>query len=155
MEEYEDKLKKFIELHEIKAEHLVFQESCHSVQDAINATGAHPDQFIKNICMISPEGRVIVAIVDGNDRASTKRVKKALDMEHSPKIAEPDEILKKTGFPCGGTPSFGFEATFLIDPKVMDKDIIYSGGGSTRSLIRLTVNEMLKANNGRVVRVRK
>ncbi|MBT3465571.1 hypothetical protein HOD20_00185 [archaeon] len=139
----------------IIAEHLSFEKSCHSVQDAINTTGANPNEFIKNICMIDYDNNLIIAIVDGHDRASTKRVKKALQLEHNPKIAIPDEILKKTGFPCGGTPSFGCNAIYLIDPKVMEKEKIYSGGGSTKSLVKLTTKEMKKANNGKIVRVKK
>ena len=46
----------------------------------------------------------------------------------------PDEMLAKTGYPCGGTPSFGFAATFLIDPRVMRKDEVYTGGGSETTL---------------------
>lgn len=34
-------------------------------------------------------------------------------------LATPGEILEKTGYPCGGTPSFGYQAMFLVDPKVM------------------------------------
>ncbi|MCP4408530.1 MAG: hypothetical protein GY807_12355, partial [Gammaproteobacteria bacterium] len=68
--------------------------------------------------MIDDQGNLIVAIVKGEDRASTSRVAKALGITR-PRVAEPEEILQKTGYPCGGTPSFGYPAIFLIDPRVI------------------------------------
>ena len=109
---------------------------------------------MKNICLIDKEGDLIVAIVKGEDRASTKKVGKALGIER-PRTANPQEILEKTGFICGGVPSFGYSATFLIDPKVMEKEVVYSGGGSEKSLIRISPQELQKANQGQVVKIRK
>lgn len=150
---YEDKLKQYIQENNIKAEHLSFEQSCHSVADAAQAANADSEEFVKNICLVS-DGNLIVAIVKGEDRASTKRVAKALEIE-IPRLANPDEILEKSSYPIGGTPSFGFEAVFLIDPRVMEKKVIYSGGGSTKSLVKISTVELLKANNGKVVRIRK
>jgi len=42
MWEYEDKLKRFIEDHGIRAEHLSFETSCHSVADAAETVGESP-----------------------------------------------------------------------------------------------------------------
>ena len=72
-----------------------------------------------------------------------------------PRIATPEDILQKTGYPCGGTPSFGYDATFLVDPRVMEKEIIYTGGGSENSLVRISSIELLRANEGKIIRVRK
>jgi prolyl-tRNA editing enzyme YbaK/EbsC (Cys-tRNA(Pro) deacylase) len=154
MSGHEANLKKLIQEKGIKAEHLCFEQSCHSVEDAAKAANVDSTDFVKNICMIDSSGKLIVAIVKGEDRASTSRVAKALGIER-PRLATPDEILEKTGFPCGGTPSFGYNAIFLMDPKVMEKEIVYSGGGSEKSLIKISPVEMQKANNAQIVRARK
>jgi prolyl-tRNA editing enzyme YbaK/EbsC (Cys-tRNA(Pro) deacylase) len=151
---YADKLKNYIKEHNIKAEHLRFEQSCHSVADAVKAANADPWDFVKNICMVDTKGRLIVAIVKGEDRASTKRVAKVLGIER-PRVAIPDEIIKKSGYPVGGTPSFGYKAIFLIDPRVMEKEYVYSGGGSNKSLVRISTTELQKANNGEIIRIRK
>lgn len=153
MNEYDRKLSQYIQAHHIDAEHLVFSQSCHSVAEAAEAAGVLPTEFVKNICMLDTQGQAIIAIVKGEDRASTSRVAKALQIER-PRTAEPEEILEKTGYPCGGTPSFGYAARFLIDPKVMDKDIVYTGGGSEYALVRVSTQELIRANQGRVVRIR-
>lgn len=154
MNPYEEKLKNFIREKNIQAEHLSFEQSCHSVEEACAAVNATPDEFVKNICMFDAEGKIIVAIVKGEDRVSTTLVGEALKIP-KPRIATPEEILEKTGYPCGGTPSFGYTATFLIDPRVVEKEIVYSGGGSQNSLVKIPTKELLKANQGQVARVRK
>jgi Cys-tRNA(Pro)/Cys-tRNA(Cys) deacylase len=154
MREYEEKLRRIIEERGIEAEYLSFDQSCHSVAEAARAVGAEPEDFIKSICMVDGDGGVIVAIVKGEDRASTSRVGRALGIER-PRVADPHEILDLTGFPVGGTPGFGFDALFLVDPRVLEKDLIYLGGGSECSLVRMSPDELVRANGGTVVRVRK
>jgi len=95
-----------------------------------------------------------VAIVKGEDRASTKKNKvKLWGLNVHGQLTRRN--LEKTAFICGGVPSFGYPATFLIDPKVMEKEVVYSGGGSEKSLIRISPQELQKANQGQVVRIRK
>jgi len=154
MSEYEAKLKAYISEHGIDARHLSFNQSTHSVEEASRAVGAESEDFIKSICMIAGEGDLVVAIVKGEDRASTGRVSKALGVE-GVRIARPEEILEKTGYPVGGTPAFGYPATFLMDPRVMERSHVYSGGGSDTALIYMSTGEILRANGGKVVRVRK
>ncbi len=153
MKEFEDSLKRFIADNNIEAEHLSFEVSCHSVEEAARAAQVSPDDFVKNICMIDSQGNLIVAIVKGKDRASSSRVGKALSIE-APRLATEEEILAKTGYPCGGTPSFGYSAIFLVDPKVLDKALVYTGGGSENSLVKIASQELQKANQGQVVRIR-
>ncbi len=135
--------------HDNGGNHGSFEQSTHSVAEAV---GAVPEDFVKSICMIGPDG-LIVAIVKGEHRASTKRVSKALGIER-PRIAEPDEMMELTGYPVGGTPAFGYEATFLMDSKVLEKEKVYSGGGSTNALTYMSTEEMLSVNNAKVARLR-
>ncbi len=72
-----------------------------------------------------------------------------------PGIATPDEILAKTDYPCGGTPSFGYDAVFLIDKRFLEKEVVYTGGGPATSLIKVSTKELLKANKSRVAKVRR
>lgn len=154
MEEYENIMKTYIEENNLSAEHYLLSDSCHSVEEAAQAVEASSDEFVKNICLIDENKRLIVAIVKGKDRASTTLVGKVLNIS-KPRLANEREILEYTGFPVGGVPSFGYKAVFLVDPKVTEQPSIYTGGGSPHSLIKVKVEEMLKINEGRVVRIRK
>jgi Cys-tRNA(Pro)/Cys-tRNA(Cys) deacylase len=149
---YDEKLREFIREKSIDAEVISFEQSTHSVAEAAEAVGADPEDFVKSICMIGPDG-LIVAIVKGEHRASTKRVSKVLGIER-PRIAEPGEMMELTGYPVGGTPAFGYEATFLMDPKVLEKGKVYSGGGSTTALTYMSTEEMQRVNGAKVARLR-
>ncbi|MBS3158154.1 hypothetical protein J4206_02615 [Candidatus Woesearchaeota archaeon] len=154
MQGYEEKLKNYLQENNIHAEHLVFSESCHSVKDAAKAVDASPEDFVKNICFVDLTNSLIVAIVKGEDKVDANKIASVLKIP-KPKIATPEEILEKTGYPCGGTPSFGYDAVFLVDTRVMEKERVYTGGGSITSLIKISVNEMLRANKGMVGDIRK
>jgi prolyl-tRNA editing enzyme YbaK/EbsC (Cys-tRNA(Pro) deacylase) len=153
-QQYEEKLIQYIKENKILAEHLHFEKTCHTVEEAAKAVNARAEDFVKSICLIDSKGSLVVAIVLGTERVSLKKVAKFLNIE-LPRIAKPDEILKLSGYPCGGVPPFGFPAKFLIDEKVMKKEIVYAGGGSENSLIKIPVKEIKKANKGEIVRIRK
>ncbi|MBI4163378.1 MAG: hypothetical protein HY512_00830 [Candidatus Aenigmarchaeota archaeon] len=152
--QYEQKLKSWIAENHVQAEHLHFENSVHTVEEACAQAKAQPDDFVKTICMITNDGKVIGAIVLGSDRASTTKVGEVLKIER-PRTATPEEALEKTGYIVGGTPPFGYEATFLMDQKVMEKETVYAGGGTPNALIRISTKELQKANDAQVMRVRK
>ncbi len=154
MNEYDKKLYEYIEQNGIQAKHLVFEKSCHSVKEAAEAVNASPRDLVKNVCLIDDGGNLIVAIVKGEDRVSTTKVGQALGIA-PPRTATVEEILEKTGYPCGGVPSFSYGALYLVDTKVMEKDFIYTGGGSEYSLVRISPAELVKANGAKVVKIRK
>jgi Cys-tRNA(Pro)/Cys-tRNA(Cys) deacylase len=153
-ETYEKKLKNFIQDHQISCEHLSFSECCHSVAEAAQAAGVTPQDFVKNVCLVDPRGSIVVAIVKGEDRVDTSRVAKVLGVKKV-RIATAEEMLEKTGYPCGGTPSFSYPARFLIDERVMEMEAVYSGGGSEYSLTKMRPADLVKANQGEIVRIRK
>ncbi|MDW7651414.1 MAG: YbaK/EbsC family protein [Bacillota bacterium] len=150
MKELEQKIIDYIRDHNIEAKHLSFDVSCHSVDEAAEAAGASAKEFVKNICLVDPAGGIAVAIVRGCDRVSTKKAAKILGVKKT-RMATPDEILENTGFPCGGTPSFGFNCNFLIDEKVLDMPVVYTGGGSQTSLVKTTPKALITANNADIV----
>ena len=154
MNQYEENLKKIIEENNIFGEYLSFTRSCHSVKEASEAANANIKDFVKNICLIDPNGNLLLCIVKGEDHVSISRVEKTLNTKEI-RAATAEEILQKTGYPCGGTPSFGFNAKFIIDPKVMEKEIVYTSGGSENSLLKISTKELHKANNAEIIRVRK
>lgn len=154
MNEYERMLKQYMKDNRIEGEHLVFEQSCHSVEEAARAANADPRQLVKNICLIDNQGDLIVAIVSGGDRVSTSKVGRMLGIE-PPRIAESGEIEELTGYPCGGVPSFGYPARFLIDSRVLEQESVLSGGGSQNSLVKIKVQELRRANQALVGRIRK
>ena len=147
------RLRAWMDARGVAAEHLVFGRSTHTVAEAAEAAGAPVEDFVKSICMLTEAGGLAVAVVRGEDRASTTRVGALLAA--AVRLATPDEMLARTGYPAGGTPPFGFDAAFLVDDRVMARGVVYAGGGSDRALVRVAPAELLRANGGRVARVRR
>ncbi|MBI5223807.1 YbaK/EbsC family protein [Candidatus Micrarchaeota archaeon] len=145
MNEYELKLSNFINSTNVQAQLLVFQTSCHSVAEAAASANASADDFVKNICTIDESGNLVVSIIPGVSKLDLKKVSAIVGSKV--RFARPDEILAKTGYPAGGTPSFGYSALFLIDPLVLQKEIVYSGGGSQTALTRVAPKEILRINS--------
>jgi prolyl-tRNA editing enzyme YbaK/EbsC (Cys-tRNA(Pro) deacylase) len=154
MNTFEQRLQAYLEEQHIRAEHLSFDKPCHSVAEAARAVNASPEELVKNICLLDSDDQLITAIVKGEDRVSVSRIAKTLQREGL-RLATPDEILEKTGYPCGGTPSFGYPAIFVIDPKVMERELVFTGGGSETSLVKIRTDELVHANQGTILRIRK
>ncbi len=154
MNAYEKKLAEYMKENNVGAEHLIFEQTCHSVSEAASAVGVTAEDFIKSICMNSSKGDLIVTIVKGEDRASLSKVRKALNIKR-PWTLSPEEILAQTGYPVGGVPPFGYNATFLIDERVLQKEIVFGGGGSEKALIKISPEELKRANEGAVKNIRK
>jgi prolyl-tRNA editing enzyme YbaK/EbsC (Cys-tRNA(Pro) deacylase) len=154
MNTFEQRLQSYLEEQHIQAEHLSFDQPCHSVEEAARAVNASPQELVKSICLLDSDDQLITAIVKGEDRVSVSRIAKTLQREGL-RLANPDEILEKTGYPCGGTPTFGYQAMFLIDPRVMEREFVFAGGGSETSLIKISPAELARANQGTILRIRK
>lgn len=153
MKHYEQQLQEYMEDWGIQGRQTIFAQACHSVAQAAAAIRGEPNDLVKNICFLDDAERLIVAIVRGGDRVSTSRAAKAAAASGL-RPASPAEILQRTGYPCGGVPSFGYAAIFLVDPKITERTSIYSGGGSPHALVQLSPAELLRANQGQLVRVR-
>src|SRR3989304_3808039 len=103
-----------------------------------------PTQWRKRVLYFGCPGRG-VGIVRGEDRVSPALVAEALGLEGKPRLATAEEILARTGYPMGGTPSFSFDALFVMDEHAFEKPVVYTGGGSPRPLACANPYELLRA----------
>ncbi len=149
----EEKITLFLQEQNSSAEILHFENSCHSVAEAAIAVKGTPEDFIKSICCITDSGELVVLIVKGEDRADIKKAGEILHTKLS--FATADQVLVKTGYPPGGVPPFGYTAHFFIDERVMEKNIVYGGGGSDHALVKVMPDEILRLTDGNVGDVRK
>lgn len=149
--DYSQKLQSFIDTHSIDASLLVFSTSCHSVSEAAQSANASVDEFVKNICTIDEGKNLVVSIIRGKDKLDLKKVSQIVGSKV--RFADSDEILEKTGYPAGGTPSFGYPALFLIDPLVMKKSMVYSGGGSQNALTKFDPQILVDLINPKIIDV--
>jgi len=143
----EEKLFKFMEEKGISAKIVRFKNPVKTIKESSKALGKPASSLVKSIVFHENEKRC-VAIVLGSDRVSYEKLSDLFG--GGLKIAKPDEVVEKIGFPAGGVPPFGFNATFIIDSRVMDKSVVYGGGGSHTCLVKVSPKEILRVTHARV-----
>jgi len=147
----EKKLEKFINKHKLDAKLIRFNESVKTVQNALKASGLELTDIIKTIIFKSEKGPV-AAVVTSKYRVSSTKLKKFLGFDVE--IASPEETLKLTGYPAGGVPCIGHDSIMVVDPFVFQKEYVYSGGGSSNTLMKLNTKH-IKSQNPIITRIRK
>ena len=141
---------------DVDSEHIKFQQSVHTVDEAVKISGHPVECFTKSIVMLDSNNKLIIAMVPASFRASTERVRKALDLIERPRTVTADESEQMLGQKVGGnSPLNASQATILIDPKVFERDWILTGGGDDRSLVKISTEELKRVINFQEARVRK
>jgi len=145
-------VKKYLSENEIRAEHLILNTLCRSSEDAAKAAGTDIKNVVKTI-LLNCDGETIACILCGDDRIALKKVKKIIGGK-TLKLLNEKEISERTGYRVGGIPPFGYRALFIVDHEVIEREQVYCGGGSDRSLVRIEPQELLRTNKGMVAEIR-
>lgn len=124
-----------------------------TVETAATALGVTPEQVVKSLLFLV-DGDPYLVIVRGTTRVKTKKLLNGVGGKKA-RIATREEVEDMTGFPVGGTPPFGHRRPLpvLIDQTVLALEEIYAGGGSNDVMLRLRVNNLVQATQGRIVDV--
>ena len=69
------------------------------------------------------------------------------------KLAPPDVVLNLTGFAVGTVPPFGHRTQLraLLDPRVLEFDEIFAGGGTHHALVRLNPQDIVKITQAEII----
>ncbi len=156
MSDSSNRITRWIEDNNVNAEMLSFSERVYTVEEAVAVSGYPVERFTKSIVMLSCDDRLVIALVPADARASTDRVRKALGLIDRPHIVTAEESERYLGQQLGGnSPLNAPNATILIDPKVLERDWILTGGGDDRNLVKIPVAELKRVVTYTEARVRK
>ncbi len=122
-----------------------------SIKEAGAVLGLKLDEMVKCI-LVKAEEKFVMLLLLGNTRASLKKVAKHLKVK-SVKLATPEETVKATGYRLGTTPpcDFSLKIPCLIDRKVLEKEVIYTGAGEPNAFLKIKTSDVLKLTQGEVV----
>lgn len=136
-----------------------------TVPAAAAALGVEAEQIIKTLLFLVDQqdaARKPVVVISYGE----KRVDKGLLAQHwgvSKKrvtLAPADVVLDLLGYAAGGVPPFGHRTSLpvIIDagiPNLRQRyaGVIYGGGGDDRTMMKLTVDELLRVTGGEVYRL--
>jgi Cys-tRNA(Pro)/Cys-tRNA(Cys) deacylase len=71
------------------------------------------------------------------------------------RLAKPDVVLAKTGYPAGGTPPVGHRERFpvIVDARVAAQAWGYAGGGRPELLVKIQSGDIIRLTNAAVADV--
>jgi prolyl-tRNA editing enzyme YbaK/EbsC (Cys-tRNA(Pro) deacylase) len=136
-----------------------------TVPAAAAALGVEAEQIVKTLLFLverQGEGRRPVVVISYGER----RVDKGLLAQRwgvgkkRVSLAPADVVLEQLGYAAGGVPPFGHRTALpvVIDAGILTLrerygGVIYGGGGDDRTMMKLTVDELLRVTGGEVFRL--
>jgi prolyl-tRNA editing enzyme YbaK/EbsC (Cys-tRNA(Pro) deacylase) len=160
-------LQAYLTSHQIAAELIADLGETPTVPAAAAALGVDTEQIVKTLLFLielpeRQEGpQPVVVIGYGETRVDRKRLadhfgvgKKRIELAPAPVVAA---LL---GYPAGGVPPFGHRTALpvLVDAGLLDvaarhQGEIFGGGGDDRTMMRLTVAELVRVTQPQLVRL--
>jgi Cys-tRNA(Pro) deacylase len=116
-----------------------------TVETAAEAVGVQPDQIVKSILFVVKD-EVVLAVACGVLRVEKRVLAAKYGVGRKKvKLADAETVLETTGYAVGTVPPFGHrnQIPTLLDPRVLDHDEVYAGGGGENALVRLNSTDIL------------
>lgn len=140
-----DSVAAFIERHGIRGYLKRFDIEVRTVEEAVRATSSPPSEIIKTLIVKADEGYAVV-VITGDRKVVLSRVAKLLKAG-SIRLADSDEVRRVTGFDVGGvSPLSDCVRTLRIvfDTSVVERNWVWCGGGDSRSLAYVSVQDLVR-----------
>jgi len=118
-----------------------------TVPAAAAALGVAPAQIIKSLLFLVRD-RPILVITNGAAPVDRGVLAQRFGVgKKQIRLADPEAVLRITGYPVGGVPPFGHRTAVptLLDRGVLAWDVVYGGGGDERTLLKITPGELARA----------
>jgi len=141
----------FILEHDLQAEIVAPGAHMPTVDAAAAAMRVAPEQIFKSVLFRAKDGQSVMVIACGNGRVDLERVKLITGLQEL-KLAKPDVVFAKTGYPAGGTPPVGHREKFpvVVDTRVAAQEWGYAGGGRPEFLVKIKSADIIRLNDATV-----
>ena len=150
-------LESFMEQHGIEGEIVFLGKPTPTVETAAQAVGTHPNQIVKSV-LFTIRDEKILAIACGTQLIERRVIAALCGVGRKRvRLANAEIVLETTGYPVGTVPPFGHPQSIrtLIDPRVLDHNEVYAGGGAHNSLVRLNPQDILKITKAQIIELHK
>lgn len=133
-----------------------------TVPTAAAALGVRAEQIVKTLLFLvetpgSASPTAVVVISNGESRVEKGPLATHFGVgKKRVRLAPADVVLDLLGFPAGGVPPFGHRTRLpvLLDRAITafgDAALVYGGGGDDRTMLELTVGELLRVTQPTVL----
>jgi len=143
----------FLQVKEIPHEIFLINSPTRTAERTAAVLGLQLEEVIKSVVFVANSKPVLV-ILPGDRRASYKKLKNALGASKL-KLASGQEVTDLTGYVLGATPPLAHQTDLstVVDQSVMDKGVLYTGGGEVNALLKIRPQDLVRATEARVADV--
>ena len=123
-----------------------FPQGTKTAEAAARAVGCEVGQIVKSLVFVA-DGRPLVALTSGANRADTVRLAAALGVSEV-RRASPEEARDATGFAIGGTPPFGYRGPVrvLMDRELLGYDLLWAAAGTPQAVFPIGPDDLIRAS---------
>jgi prolyl-tRNA editing enzyme YbaK/EbsC (Cys-tRNA(Pro) deacylase) len=141
----------FIMEHDLQAEIVSPGAHMPTVDIAAAAMNVAPEQIFKSILFQAKNGQCAMVVACGNGRVDIKRVQAITGLQGL-RLAKPEVVFAKTGYPAGGTPPVGHREKFpvIVDTRVAAQEWGYAGGGRPEILVKIKSADIIRLDSATV-----
>lgn len=145
-------VREFIEARGLRAQVRPMPASTHTAEDAARALGTNLAHIAKSLLAHLSDGRLVLCILRGDQRLDRRKLCRAARARQM-SLAKADEVLAVTGYPVGAVPPFPLATAVpaYIDPRVLEVDLVYCGGGDVDALLEVPTAELARVTSAEVV----
>lgn len=143
----------FLAAHDLADNVVAFDCSTETAELAAEAMGCELGQIAKSLVFVA-DGQPVLALVAGDRRGDAKAIAAALDARKV-RFADAETVRRATGYEVGGVSPFDLPAdlTVLVDDSLARYETVYPAAGTSSSMVRMTLGQLLDITSGRVCRI--
>jgi Cys-tRNA(Pro) deacylase len=134
---------------------LEFEESTHTSAEAAAAIGCETARIAKSLIFRAADGTPVLVVASGTNRVDEKKVAALLGQKIA--RAEPDFVLRHTGFAVGGVPPVGHvtKPAIWLDEDLRRFNTIWAAAGSPNAVFELTPEDLRRLTGGAFAEIAK
>ncbi len=143
----------FIQANHIQGKILHLSVPTPTVEAAVQAVHALPEQIVKSILFLVDD-QPVLAIACGTANISRRAIADLYGVgKKRVKLASAEKVVEISGYEVGAMPPFGHRQTLntLIDHRVLEMTESYAGGGAENALLSLDPQEIARVTNAKVM----
>jgi prolyl-tRNA editing enzyme YbaK/EbsC (Cys-tRNA(Pro) deacylase) len=145
----------------VRAELLTLDDPTPTVETAARAVHAPADAIVKSLLFLVEQAggqpQPVLAVLCGSARVDRRAIAGEFGVSRKRvRLAAADEVAAISGYEVGAMPPFGHRQPLatLVDSAVLEQPVVYAGGGSEHTLMRLAPDEILRVSGAKVIRLR-
>ena len=146
-------LQAFLEAHHIEAEIVSPGGPTPTVPAAAKALGVDEAQIVKTVIFLVDD-RPFAVYACGTRHVDPRKLAQRLNVSRKKvRLADAEQVLALTGYAVGTVPPVGLKTSMpgFIDPAVLEHEVIYAGGGSINTLLKMRSAELQRVTGAEVL----